>query len=562
MLTRCLSVLSVLLVLTSSAQVLPDSVIRKIDRLFSNPRGNNNPGFTVGVVRNDSLIFSRGYGMANMEYGIPNSPETIYHMASVSKQFTAYAILLLERQGRLKLEDDVRKYLRWFPDLKEKITIRQLLNHTSGIRDQWDLNVISGRRMDDVITQDYLLTLLSRQQDLNFKPGDEYSYSNSNFTMAAEIVRSITGQSFRQFADSAIFKPLGMRSTHVHDDHTEVVPNRAYSYRPLDSVRYANAVLNYANAGATSLFTNIPDMAKWVINFYNTRVGDASTLEKLTTRGILNNGVRITYALGIGVDEYNGKRRFSHGGADAGYRTFVSVFPDEKMGFIVFSNLASANPAIKANELADIFIKPVVQTGVAQQKKADSSLSRISDTTAYAKYMGNYIAEDGVQFSYKMQGNQVYWTSPAASYLLARIPGDTLVSLFNPDIKFVFSSGNAREVIVDQYWPDNHRRLKKYSPASGHPAQVEKELKEYVGTYYSPEADVRLTLFQEGPTLLYKSSQSFTGKTRLEYIARDHFRAPGFFLKFVRNAKDELIGYHITTGRTRHLVFNKINANL
>ena len=146
--------------LSSNAQVLPDSIIKKIDRVFTGK--NAAPGFTIGIVRNDSLIFSKGYGLANMEYNIPNSPSSIYHMASVSKQFTAYCILLLEKQGKLNLEDDVRKYLTWFPDLKHKITIRHLLNHTSGIRDHWDLNIISGRRMDDVITQDYLLTLLSR----------------------------------------------------------------------------------------------------------------------------------------------------------------------------------------------------------------------------------------------------------------------------------------------------------------------------------------------------------------------------------------------------------------
>ena len=168
------------------AQSLPDSVINKIDSLYLKWNSTNSPGCTVGIVRNDSLIFSKGFGMANLEYGIPNTAQTIFHMASVSKQFTGYAIVLLAMQGKLKLDDDIRQYLPWFPDLKEKITIRNLLNHTSGIRDQWQLLAISGTRLDDVITQDHIIKILSKQQSLNFKPGEKYSYSMKENLMPQE----------------------------------------------------------------------------------------------------------------------------------------------------------------------------------------------------------------------------------------------------------------------------------------------------------------------------------------------------------------------------------------
>ncbi|HEX8333213.1 MAG TPA: serine hydrolase domain-containing protein [Segetibacter sp.] len=547
-----------LLAYTTTAQVLPDSIIKKIDQLFSHKRSATSPGFSIGIVRNDSLIFSKGYGMANLEYSVPNSSESIYHMASVSKQFTAYCILLLEGQGKLKLDDDIRKYLTWFPDLKHKITIRHLLNHTSGIRDQWDLNVISGKRMDDVITQDYLLTLLSRQQALNFTPGAEYSYSNSNYTLMAEIVKTISGKSFRQFSDSAIFKPLGMKFTHVHDDHTELVPNRAYSYRPLDNDRFANAVLNYANAGATSLFTNVTDMAKWVMNFYNPKAGDASTIGKLTTKAVLNNGATIPYASGIIVDDYNGRRRFSHNGADAGYRTYVGVFPDEKIGFILLSNLSTTNIGAKATELTSLFIKP--NNAIAEKKKIDSSMAKIKDTLAFAKYMGNYIADDGVQFSYNLKDQQVYWTSSPNSLLLVRGQGDTLVSIANPDVKFVFSGNRSDDAIVDQYWPGSHRRLKKYTPPTKDTMQLDRELREYVGTFYNSETDVKHTFLLEDHSLKLTSNQSFTVKNKLEYIQKDGFKGGPYLLKFIRNSKNQVTGYELNTGRIRHLLFNKINA--
>ena len=166
------------------AQAIPDSTLRKIDSLFKGTT-DSIPGFAVGIIRNDTLIFSKGYGLANLEYGIPNGPETVFHMASISKQFTGYAVLALAKQGKLSLDDDIRKYLKWFPDLKEKITIRNLLNHTSGIRDQWQLMAISGTRLDDVISQDHIVKILSKQRALNFNPGEEFSYSNSGYTMLA-----------------------------------------------------------------------------------------------------------------------------------------------------------------------------------------------------------------------------------------------------------------------------------------------------------------------------------------------------------------------------------------
>ncbi|MGZ3821058.1 MAG: serine hydrolase domain-containing protein, partial [Mucilaginibacter sp.] len=364
----------------SFAQTLPAATAKKIDSLFKQWDNTTGPGFAIGIVRNDSLIYAKGYGMANLEYSLPITPETIFHMASVSKQFTAYSIVLLARQGKLNLDDDIRKYLTWFPDLKVKITVRQLLNHTSGIRDQWQLLAIAGTRLDDVITQDQVVKILSKQQALNFPPGNEYSYSNSGFTMLAEIVRSVTGKSLRKFTDSAIFNPLGMNNTHFHDDYTEIVPNRSYSYQQTSNGHFANAVLSYSVAGATSLFTNVDDMSKWVINFYDHKAGDQKDIEQLTKKGILNNGKVQDYALGIASDKFNGQIRYSHNGADAGYRTSVSVFPDLKMGFIVFSNLGDANPSEKADQIARIFIKDTSSKKAAPGKKYEIARAVLKDT--------------------------------------------------------------------------------------------------------------------------------------------------------------------------------------
>ncbi len=320
----------------SGAQVIADSTIKKIEKLFSKWNRVNSPGCVIGVVRHDSLIFSNGFGLANLEYDIKNTPETMYHMASVSKQFTAFSILLLAKQGKLSLDDDVRVYLPWFPDLKEKITIRHLLNHTSGIRDQWQLLAIAGTRLDDVIKQEHIIKILSAQKELNFKPGEKNSYSNSGYTMLSEIVKSITGQSLRKFTDSAIFKPLMMEQTHFHDNYTEIEKNRAYSYSMMDSVHFTNEVLAYSSSGATSLFSNVNDMSKWIINFYKPKIGDSNDIQNLTTKGKLADGSSINYGMGIGIFDYKGYTVFGHNGADAGFRTVVVVFPELQYGFIIF----------------------------------------------------------------------------------------------------------------------------------------------------------------------------------------------------------------------------------
>src|SRR6185503_2218933 len=284
-----IAALLITLSISASAQNLPDSLVKKINALFKQWDKPGSPGCAVGVVRNDSLIFAKGYGMANLEYGLPNTPKTLFHLASVSKQFTAYSIVLLAKQGKLSLDDDIRKYLPWFPNLGYTITIRHLLNHTSGVRDQWQLLATAGTRLDDVITQEQIIKILSKQQALNFKPGDRYMYSNSGFTLLAEIVKAASGKSLRRFTDSVIFKPLGMTATHIHDDYTEIEKGRSYSYDRKDSAHYTNSILSYSVAGATSLFSNIEDLAKWEMNFYQYKVGTRQDIETLTTKGRLND---------------------------------------------------------------------------------------------------------------------------------------------------------------------------------------------------------------------------------------------------------------------------------
>lgn len=284
------------------AQSLPPYLIHSVDSLFA--RWNNaTPGCVVGIVRNDSLMYEKGYGMANLEYDVSNKPSTIYDVGSISKQFTAYCIILLAQQHKLNLNDDIHKYINWLT-IKDRITILNLLNHTSGIRDYFQLLAIAGKSPDDAFTQQLAIHILSKQQTLNNKPGEKFLYSNSNYLLLAEIIKKVSGKTLRQFADSAIFKPLKMSNAYFSDDYTEIQKNRVYSYNETDSAHYVKAFATDSDVGPGNLFCNVEDMSKWVTNFYNTSVGNTSSIKILTQKGRLNNGTEISYAAGINVSSY------------------------------------------------------------------------------------------------------------------------------------------------------------------------------------------------------------------------------------------------------------------
>ena len=313
------------------------------------------PGGVVAVVRNGKVVFARGFGMANLEHDVPNTPETPYHMASVSKQFTAFAILLLAQQGKLSLDDDIRKHMPELPDFGTPITVRHLIHHTSGLRDQWTLWAFAGGRMDDVIREEDLLSLIRRQRELNFKPGSEHLYSNTGYMLLAEIAARVAREPFGAWMKRNVFDPLGMKHTQIYDDHERLVKGRADSYKRDNQGQWAKSVLSYANRGATSLFTTANDLALWLDNFKSAKVGGPAVIEQMKVRGRLNNGDSIPYAFAIVHGKQRGLEMLSHSGGDAGFRTFLSYYPALDAGVIVLGNDAGFNSSQIALEVSEAF---------------------------------------------------------------------------------------------------------------------------------------------------------------------------------------------------------------
>ena len=342
---------------TAAAQTLTPVQIKRIDSVFAQFDGTNRPGCAVGVGQAGLPTYLRGYGMSDLQHGVPITPQSIFHVASVSKQFTAFAVGLLAQDGKLSLDDEVRKYIPELPDYGKKITLRHLIYHTSGIRDQWELLGMAGWRYpDDLFTQEDVLDIVVRQKELNFSPGDEYVYSNSGYSLLAIIVQRVSGKSLREFADLRIFQPLGMANTHVHDDHAMIVPGRTSAFE-MGPSGWKISIPDFDTHGATSLFTTVGDLLKWQHNFEAMTVGSPALIKDALTSVVLNPGKPANYGFGISIEKYRGAEAFGHGGADAGYRADVVRFPAHHLEIAVACNFAEATPNTYARAVADIVLE-------------------------------------------------------------------------------------------------------------------------------------------------------------------------------------------------------------
>ena len=313
------------------------------------------PGCSVGVIRDGRLAASGGYGMANLDHGIPNSPSTVFRSGSVSKQFTAGAIALLALRGDLELDAPVRRYLPDFPDYPNPPTVRHLVHHTSGVRDYIGLMRLAGNRDEDFFTDPEVLAIINRQRELNFQPGAEYLYSNAGYFLLGQIVAAVSGRSLREFAETHFFGPLGMTHTHFHDDHNEVVARRATGYSPTDDGFRIN-VTTLDMVGDGGVFTTVEDWVAWDRNLETGAVGGAEWVALMHQRGVLNSGDTIPYAFGISHGEHRGLATVGHGGAWVGYRAGMTRYPETGYAFIALCNGSHIDPMGLIAGTAEVYL--------------------------------------------------------------------------------------------------------------------------------------------------------------------------------------------------------------
>ena len=385
----------------------------KVDQLFAEWNNPDTPGAALAVTKDGETIYKQGYGTANLEYDIPITPTTIFDIASVSKQFAAFAIATLAHEGQLSLDDDIRVHLPDVPDFGPTITIQHLLHHTSGLRDWVQSLVIAGVEMEDVIAFKHILKMVRHQKVLNFEPGTAYSYSNTGYNLLSEIVERVTGDSFREWTDANIFKPLAMTNTHFHDDHQMILKNRAYSYQAVENGGFKHAINNTTALGSSSLYSTVEDLAKWILNFDDTRIGEQTVLDQMHQRGVLNNGEQISYALGLNIGEYRGLETVGHSGSWRGFRSHLMRFPDQKFGVVILCNLNTFNPLRLAEKVADLYLTDVlapVEEASEPEKAAPAEDTKSEPLTPeqLAEFEGDYYTEElDTTYGVRVHGDQL-----------------------------------------------------------------------------------------------------------------------------------------------------------
>jgi len=384
-----------------------------VDSLFAAYNRTDRPGCAVGVFRNGRVVHARGYGMADLNQGIAISPKTAFYVASTSKQFAAASLTLLAMQGKVSLEDPVRKYVPELPAWGDGIRLRHLMHHTSGIRDYLGLWAISGRSSADEIPEEAALDLIARQKGVDFEPGSRWSYSNSGYFLISVVVKRASGQSLSEYARSNIFEPLGMRDTHFHDDKSRIIPRRAEGYEPDGKGGYRIFKTSYALVGDGGLYTTIEDLAKWDENFYGDKladklasqqaVGGPGFIDRLHSRAVLNSGDTTDYAAGLFHHEYRGMRTVDHGGAFIGFRAELLRFPSEHTSIAVACNDYSAAAEAMAKKVADVVLGGRLG-GVASGAAASAGGVAVAAATL-DRYAGRYELLPGVAGSVARRGD-------------------------------------------------------------------------------------------------------------------------------------------------------------
>lgn len=533
---------------TAQRWTLPDDLQASVDSVFSFVE-RDTPGCALGIYQNGALAYGRGYGLANLDWGIPISTSTVFDIGSVSKQFTAAAIVALDLDETLSIDDDVRKWIPELPEYGNTITIRHLLNHTSGIRDYLTLMSLAGRGFLDVFDEFDGLELIVQQKALNFAPGEEYLYSNSGYLMLANIVRRATGMSVRKLLEERFFDPLGMAHSSIWDDNTEIVANRATGYSPGGNGWGIDHAWNFQVGGDGQVLTSVDDLLKWENNFYVDTIGGQDFLDKMHTQGRLNNGDTLSYALGLDVDKYRGVNRVSHGGAWAGFRASLARYPDQHTSIAVLCNRGNASAGQYQDRVADILLAGHLDQQEAEETETAESTSPIT--------LSDFQQE-------KWQG--LYRSSTAPEYYPITF-SDGILTISAGGDSYPMSPRSETRFVIDQFGVDvffgvqDGRNMLRIGDLEEEPFTLVEQavldpsdLDRYVGTYFSDELGVRYIVSAEGESLTL--SRPNKEDASLSIGMANEFTAEGISLTF-ENSLELAMHFQVHAGRVTGIVFRR-----
>lgn len=595
---------------------LAESVIAKVDKLFSQWDKPDSPGCALGIIKNGALIYTHGYGMANLDYGIPLSSKSVFNVGSLSKQFTAMSILLLARRGQLSLDDEIQKYLPEIPRYQSSITARHLIQHTSGIRNYIELLELAGMREENVhLTDDDLLGLIARQKELDQKTGEEsvysnayaylitdnrprsfltrgrdYVYSSSGYFLLGLIVKRVSGMSLRQFAQENIFKPLGMNNTQFVDDRNLVIKNRVTAYLPKSNGGFSAAIPLDDPPGDGGLYTSVEDLFLWDQNFYGNKLGGGSGLisEQLSS-GKLNNGESTDYAFGLNINKYGGLKTIGHGGASGGFRSAMTRFHDQNFSVICLCNAGSSViPDGLVNQLAEIFLADQLKKGPDTVRETVAATPDISiPEKELASLTGVYVDLSGLHADPIKVHSHPFHMKDGKLMLYNFVLSPLSLNRFK-----AIGTGTPHDFIFTRSVAAGPVQVKEIQTRSGITTTLDEvqretltsvQLSEFTGKYVSDELGVATyTLsIKEGKLLLQirngitvfsdrglalAFAQSSASEAPKDILLTSVF-ADAFvtfvsdelvMLRFTRNQQNALSGFTLSTGTVRKLRFNKL----
>ncbi|HEV7612380.1 MAG TPA: serine hydrolase domain-containing protein [Steroidobacteraceae bacterium] len=508
------------------------------------------PGCALGVVQQGKLVYSKGFGAANLELGVPITPRTVFDIGSVSKQFTAMSVVLLAEDGKLSLDDEIHRFVPELPAYGAPVTLRSMLHHSSGLPSYTDLFDLAGIPESDLTTDDDALALIARQRMLNFAPGRQYLYSDTNYFLLSLVVRRVSGETLREFARRRIFVPLGMRSTHFHDDHRMIVPRRATGYAPRPGGGFDIDMSNFEQLGDGSIMTTVEDLARWDRNFETPVVGDKRAVALLQEPGVRTDGSQTPYAMGLILDEYRGVARVQHTGEWVGYRSSLLQFPKAKLSVILLCNaIGDLDPLALSERVADIYLRfGGSPSGQAPPRSASPASAEI------ASYTGAYWnAETFAYLRFVEQAGALSLEGESAQRLVYLGPGEFAGR--NSSIRYSFQRA-ADRLTVRARTDDSDPVILEHMPEN--PVR-QNDLSEYAGVYYSEALGVSWTLAIRNARLT--RSQWMFPAQELQAVLPDTFTGDltegGYALQFTRNNAGKVDGFAVGTSMVRPLHFSR-----
>jgi CubicO group peptidase (beta-lactamase class C family) len=536
-------------------QGVPADLPARIDRVFAQFT-HATPGCGVGLARDGRTLYIHGYGMANLEYGVPNTDSTVFESGSVAKQFTASAIMMLVADGKLRLDDDIRTYLPEVPEFGgQKITIRNLLTHTSGLRDQWGLLGIEGRGPGTQVHSPMTtLDLVAHQRMLNFPPGSAYLYSNTGYALAGIIVQRVSGKTLHEFSQERLFRPLGMTHTQLRDDYTRIVPNRATAYAGSAAGGFHQDMPFTNMVGNGGVLSTMSDLLRWNENLDHPVVGGPAYVQAMETPMRLTSGRAITYALGLTVAPYAGIREVGHSGSTAGYSSYMARYPEQHVAVVVWCNGAGINATALAHQVADLVLS---KPPAAANGASDTPVDGPPPASEVARWAGTYRDAHTDQVLSLTASNAVLTLAlgrgaggrgagaPLAAKGAARFRGPV------GDLEFGGQPGHRTALLIRA--GDDTTRYEEVRPI---PAAI--PLLDYAGSYASDELEARYTIVsRDGKLFLTRRPYE---EFELRPVYADDFQAGGGLgtLRFARDARNVVTGFSFYAGRVLDVRFTRV----